>query len=76
MQELDRTQIPTSEILSKRKQAILNLIEEMTKNLPPMVQIMVTQYRSTVCQFVDKLTYEQTEELIGKVENVLDELRG
>ena len=76
MQELDRTQIPTSEILSKRKRAILNLIEEMIKNLPPMVQIMVTQYRSTVCQFVDKLTYEQTEELIGKVENVLDELRG
>ena len=76
MQELDRTQIPTSEILSKRKRAILNLIEEMTKNLPPMVQIMVTQYRSTVCQFVDKLTYEQTEELICKVENVLDELRG
>lgn len=76
MQELDNRQIPTSEILSKRKRAIVNLIEEMIKNLPPMVQIMVTQYRSTVCQFVDKLTYEQTEELIGKVENVLDELRG
>ena len=76
MQELDSRQIPTSEILERRKQAILNLIEEMIKNLPPMVQIMVTQYRSTVCQFVDKLTYEQTEELIGKVENVLDELRG
>ena len=81
MLELDRTQTQLSEMnesqtLEKRKRAIMELIEEMTKNLPPMVQTMLTMYRSTVYQFVDNLSYEQTEELIDKVQEIIDRLRG
>ena len=85
MPELDSRQIqplktdslePQEVILERRKQAILNLIEEMTKGLPPMVGLMLTQYRSMVCQFVDSLTFEQTEELIDKVQHNIDDLRG
>ena len=85
MPELDSKQIqpsktdslePQEVILERRKQAILTLIEEMTKGLPPMVGLMLTQYRSMVCQFVDRLTFEQTEELIDKVQHIIDDLRG
>ena len=69
-------QLRTEELLEKRKTAILNLIEQMSENLPPVVKIMVNQYHSMVCQFVDKLTLEQTDELIEKVEGILDDLRG
>ena len=81
MPELDSRQtqplqIPESMILERRKQAILNLIDEMSQNLPPMVQMMVRNYRSMVSQSVDALTYEQTEELINKVQGIIDDLRG
>ena len=75
MLQMDGLQEP-EEILNRRKKAILNLIEEMTKELPPMVGLMLTQYRSMVCQFVDRLTYEQTENLIQKVQDIVDDLRG
>ena len=65
-----------SELLEKRKKAIVELIEEMSKNLPPMVQTMLTMYRSTVSQFVDSLSFEQTEELIDKVQDIIDRIRG
>lgn len=81
MHEQDSRQLPTSmmsesELLEKRKKAILELIEEMIKNLPPMVQTMLMMYRSTVYQFVDTLTLEQTDELIDKVQEIIDRIRG
>lgn len=81
MHEQDNRQLPMSmmnesELLEKRKKAILELIEEMSKNLPPMVQTMLMMYRSTVSQFVDTLTLEQTDELIDKVQEILDRIRG
>ena len=65
-----------SELLDKRKTAIKELIEEMSKNLPPMVQTMLTMYRSMVFQFVDSLSFEQTEELLVKVQEIIDRIRG
>lgn len=82
MHEQDRAQTPTSEtidcaaVLERRKRAILALIDEMSLQLPPMVQLMVKTYRSTVSQFVDNLTYEQSEMVIDKVQEILDGLRG
>ena len=41
-----------------------------------MAQSMLTMYRSTVCQFVDGFTYEQTEEMIDRVQSIIDGIRG
>lgn len=81
MHEQDNEQLQTlkmneSELLEKRKKAIVELIEEMTKSLPPMVQTMLIMYRSTVFQFVDALSFEQTEDLIEKVQDIIDRIRG
>ena len=65
-----------TEILRRRKQAILKLIEEMTDSLPQMAKVMLSTYRGLVTQFVDCLTFEQSEELINRVQNIIDELRG
>ena len=75
-EQLQQFQMNESELLEMRKTAILEIIEEMTKNLPPMVQTMLGMYRSTVSQFVDRLTFEQTEELLEKVQEIIDRIRG
>ena len=64
------------EILEKRKQAIKNLLEEMADSLPLMAQSMLMMYRSTVYQFIDKITFKQTEELLNKIQSVIDDIRG
>ena len=78
MNAQDNIQTPMSqaEILQKRKAAILNLITEMSTSLPPMVQTMVTMYRGTVIQFIDNLTFEQTEEVIAKAQSIINDIRG
>ena len=87
MHEQDNTLRPMSQtdaltqedrdlILARRKDAILDLISEMTKSLPPMVQMIVNQYHSMVSQFVDRITYEQSEELIDRVQAIIDDIRG
>jgi hypothetical protein len=48
----------------------------MSNNLPPMVKTMLKMYQSTVQQFVNSLSFEQTEELINKVQEIIDRLRG
>ena len=75
-QMLAQETLSPEEILEKRKQAIKNLLEEMTDSLPVMAQSMLMMYRSTVYQFIDKITYEQTEELLNKIQSVIDEIRG
>ena len=79
MLKQDSTQTLTqsqSELLERRKTAILNLIQEMSQSLPPMVQLMIKQYHTTVAQSLDKLTFEQTEELIEKAQEIIDDIRG
>ena len=75
-QMLAQETLSQEEILEKRKQAIKNLLEEMTDSLPVMAQSMIMMYRSTVYQFIDKITYEQTEELLNKIQSVIDNIRG
>ena len=75
-QMLAQETLSQDEILEKRKQAIKNLLEEMTDSLPVMAQSMLMMYRSTVYQFIDKITFEQTEELLNKIQSVIDDIRG
>ena len=75
-QMLAQETLSQEEILEKRKQAIKNLLEEMTDSLPVMAQSMLMMYRSTVYQFIDKITFEQTEELLNKIQTVIDDIRG
>ena len=75
-QMLAQETLSQDEILEKRKQAIKNLLEEMTDSLPVMAQSMLMMYRSTVYLFIDKITYEQTEELLNKIQSVIDGIRG
>ena len=75
-QMLAQETLEQGEILEKRKQAIKNLLEEMTDSLPVVAQSMLMMYRSTVYQFIDKITYEQTEELLNKIQSVIDDIRG
>ena len=75
-QMLAQETLSQGEILEKRKQAIKNLLEEMTDSLPVMAQSMLMMYRSTVYRFIDKITYEQTEELLNKIQTVIDDIRG
>ena len=75
-QMLAQETLSQDEILEKRKQAIKNLLEEMTDSLPVMAQSMLMMYRSTVYQFIDKITYEQTEESLNKIQSVIDDIRG
>ena len=75
-QMLAQETLSQEEILEKRKQAIKNLLEEMTDSLPVMAQSMLMMYRSTVYRFIDTITYEQTEELLNKIQSVIDEIRG
>ena len=75
-QMLAQETLSQEEILEKRKQAIKNLLEEMTDSLPTMAQSMLMMYRSTVYRFIDKITYEQTEELLNKIQSVIDDIRG
>ena len=75
-QEIGQETLSQDEILEKRKQAIKNLLEEMTDSLPVMVQSMLMMYRSTVYRFIDTITYEQTEELLNKIQSVIDDIRG
>ena len=76
VQMLAQETLSQEEILEKRKQAIKNLLEEMTDSLPVMAQSMLMMYRSTVYQFIDKITFEQTEELLNKIQTVIDDIRG
>ena len=75
-QMLAQETLSQEEILEKRKQAIKNLLEEMTDSLPTMAQSMLMMYRSTVYRFIDKITFEQTEELLNKIQSVIDDIRG
>ena len=75
-QMLAQETLSQDEILEKRKQAIKNLLEEMSDSLPVMAQSMLMMYRSTVYLFIDKITYEQTEELLNKIQSVIDNIRG
>ena len=75
-QMLAQETLSQEKILEKRKQVIKNLLEEMTDNLPVMAQSMLMMYRSMVYQFIDKITYEQTEELLNKIQSVINEIRG
>ena len=75
-QMLAQETLSQDEILEKRKQAIKTLLEEMTDNLPVMAQSMLMMYRSTVYQFINKITFEQTEELLNKIQTVIDDIRG
>ena len=75
-QMLTQETLSQEEILEKRKQAIKNLLEEMTDSLPTMAQSMLMMYRSTVYRFIDTITYEQTEELLNKIQSVIDDIRG
>lgn len=78
MSEQDNTLtlISKEEMLDRRKNAVMNLITEMTETMPPMAQVMIRANLGTVHQFVDNLTWEQTEEILDRVQNVLDTLRG
>ena len=64
------------EILLGRKYAILKIIDEMTETLPPTVKMLLQMNRSTFQQYIDNMTYEQTEEVLDKVQSVIDEIRG
>ena len=58
--------------LLRQKEALKNLIEEMTKELPPMLMSIWVINRSTVMQLVDKLTVEQMDAIIAKARSVID----
>ena len=74
-QETQLTQYQ-KDLLERRKQALLELIEEMTESLPAMVKLMWNQYRSLVLSSLDQLTFEQTEEILEKAQEIIDGLRG
>ena len=81
MHEQDRdlkplSEIEASQLLERRKQKIEHLIDETINSLPVMIQGMVRVYRGTVSQYVDSLTFDQTEELINKVDAIINEIRG
>ena len=73
--ELGQT-LSQSEVLEKRKTAIKNLIMEMVDSLPDMVKMIVKMNLTTVQLLVDDMTFEQTEELLTKAQNIIDEIRG
>ena len=73
--ELGQT-LNQSEVLEKRKIAIKNLIMEMVDSLPDMLKMIVRMNLTTVQLLVDDMTFEQTEELLTKAQNIIDEIRG
>ena len=64
-----------SEILDRRKTAIMELIENMTDSLPIMAQNIVRMNLTTVRRYVEGLTYEQTEEIVEKAQSIIDSIR-
>ena len=74
-QETQLTQTCETEKLSHRKNAIMELLEEMSASLPPMVMVMFNANRGLVYQFVDAMTLEQTDELLDKAQAIIDKIR-
>ena len=58
--------------LTRQKQILRNLLDEMTDSLPPMVQTIVAMNRSTVYQLLDNLTEEQMDEIVSKARSIVD----
>lgn len=58
--------------LQRQKQILKNLLDEMTKDLPPMIQTIVAVNRSTVCQLLDNLSEEQMDEIVSKARAIVN----
>ena len=63
-------------LLESRIMGIKNLIKETVDSLPLPIQTMYMMYHGTVNHLLENLTFEQTEQLIEKVQSVLDSLKG
>ena len=60
--------------LTRQKEALRNLIEEMTQNLPPMLMGIWMVNRSTVCQLLDNLTEDQMNAIVTKAREIVDSI--
>ena len=58
--------------LTKQKQALKNLIEEMTNDLPPMLMSLWIVNRSTVFRLLDNLSSEQMNNIVSKAREIVD----
>ena len=58
--------------LTKQKEALKNLIEEMTNDLPPMLMSMWIVNRSTVFRLLDNLTSEQMDAIVSRAREIVN----
>ena len=58
--------------LKRQKQALKKLIEEMTSDLPPMLEIIWVANRSTVYQLLDNLAEEQMDAIVSKAREIVN----
>ena len=58
--------------LQKQKEALRNLVEEMTNDLPPMLAGIWMVNRSTVYQLLDNLSSEQMDAIVSRAREIVD----
>ena len=58
--------------LKRQKEALTNLVEEMTNDLPPMLMSIWIVNRSTVFRLLDNLTAEQMDAIVLKAREIVD----
>ena len=82
MNEQNNTPTPISatektELLERRKQAMLHIIETTIAEIKnPMLTMMIHQYLPMVSRLLDNMTLEQTDEIIDRVQTIIDDIRG
>ena len=54
------------------KQRIIQMIEEMTETLPPMVRTIVTMNIGSVKQLVTNMSDAEIDTLLLKIENIIE----
>ena len=74
--QYEMSEYEQEELLEKRKNAILNLVETMLKGAPLPVQTMYQMNRSMVHHLLDSMTFEQSEEILNQAESIIEEIRG
>ena len=58
--------------LQKQKEALKNLVEEMTNDLPPMLAGIWMVNRSMVYQLLDNLTSEQMDAIVSRAREIVN----
>ena len=58
--------------LQRQKEALRNLVEEMTNDLPPMLMSIWIVNRTTVFRLLDNLTADQMDAIVSKARDIVD----